>query len=91
MQILEELLAENDQAVDVWYLLGMCQHAGGDDESAQATLEEGEALAARLGVLATDPSAIGFAQLKVRPSGARLPIATRAPGLCSTVSRLCLL
>ena len=75
-QILEELLAENDQAVDVWYLLGMCQHAGRDDESALAALEEGEALAARSGVPATDPSAVGFAQLKVRSSGMSQPTST---------------
>ena len=47
----------------------MCQHAGIDCESALATLEEGEVLAARLGVPATDLSAVGFAQLQVRPSG----------------------
>ena len=75
LQILKELLAENEMAVDVWYLLGMCQHMGGDDESALATLEEGEALAARSDIPTTDPSAIAFAQLKVRSSGVSLPTA----------------
>lgn len=65
MQILEELLQENDEAVDVYYLLAMSHHAGGDHETAQEVLEEGEQLMQRLGVPQSDPSVEGFAKLKV--------------------------
>ena len=65
MQILEDLLQENDQAVHVVFLLAMAQHAGGDDEAALETITSGEALMQRLQVPEDDPAAVGFTQLKV--------------------------
>ena len=67
LQILEDLLQENDQAVHVVFLLAMAQHAGGDDEAASETITAGEALMQRLQVPEDDPAVAGFSQLKAIP------------------------
>ncbi len=64
-QILEELLQENDQAVHVYFLLAMANHAGGHDETASEYITEGEAVIERLGLSEDDPAVQGFKSLKV--------------------------
>lgn len=65
MQILEELLQENDQAVHVYFLLAMAYHAGGHDDTASEYIAEGETMIERLGLSADDPAVQGFESLKV--------------------------
>lgn len=65
MQILEELLQENDQAVHVYFLLAMAYHAGGHDDTASEYITEGETVIERLGLSADDPAVQGFESLKV--------------------------
>lgn len=43
-QVLEGLLAEDDSVPDVWYLAGLCAHAGGDFEAALEAISAGEHL-----------------------------------------------
>ncbi|KAK9819943.1 hypothetical protein WJX72_004200 [[Myrmecia] bisecta] len=62
--ILESLLAENDSAPDVWYLMGMCLHAGGEPEEALEALEEGLRLLRSPNAPAADASAEAFEELK---------------------------
>jgi hypothetical protein len=47
LQVLEGLLAEDDRAADVWYLLGLALHAGGSFDEAAAAADEAERLVAR--------------------------------------------
>ena len=42
--MLEGLLAEDDSVPDVWYLAGLCAHAGGDFEAALEAIAAGEHL-----------------------------------------------
>ena len=65
LQILEELLQENDQAVHVYFLLAMAYHAGRQDETAREYITDGEAIIERLGMPADDPAVQGFESLKV--------------------------
>jgi cytochrome c-type biogenesis protein CcmH/NrfG len=43
-QVLEGLVTEDDSVPDVWYLLGLAFHAGGDFEDALRAAEEAERL-----------------------------------------------
>ena len=42
--MLEGLLAEDDSVPDVWYLAGLCAHAGGDFDAALEAIAAGEHL-----------------------------------------------
>ena len=71
-QVLEGLIAEDDGVPDVWYLLGLALHAGGEFDEALVTVEEAERLVATRPAAAdeADPSAAGellldLAELKV--------------------------
>lgn len=44
LQVLEDLIAEDDSVPDVWYLLGLALHAGGDFEDALMAADEAERL-----------------------------------------------
>ncbi len=43
-QVLEGLIAEDDLVPDVWYLLGLSLHAGGEFEDALTAAKEAERL-----------------------------------------------
>ena len=43
-QVLEGLIAEDDSVPDVWYLLGLSLHAGGEFEDALTAANEAERL-----------------------------------------------
>ena len=43
-QVLEGLIAEDDSVPDVWYLLGLSLHAGGDFQDALTAANEAERL-----------------------------------------------
>ncbi len=85
-QVLEGLLAEDDGVPDVWYLAGLCAHAGGDFEAALDAAAAGERLLRGGGggaergkpgeEAAPDSLAADFAELRVRcatslPAGRR--------------------
>lgn len=44
LQVLEDLIAEDDSVPDVWYLLGLALHAGGNFEDALRAADEAERL-----------------------------------------------
>jgi hypothetical protein len=75
--VLEGLLAEDDSVPDVWYLAGLCAHAGGDFEAALDAAAAGERLLRGGGgggaergkpgeEAAPDSLAADFAELRVR-------------------------
>lgn len=47
LQVLEMLIAEDDTVPEVWYLLGLALHAGGDFDEALTAAAEAERLVSR--------------------------------------------